>query len=80
METVDIALLLGAVLLSLASRAAMKRFVTRRLGKGSMALLEIDFWKATRGEALMRSLLFVELLSWVATLVLVASLASQVLQ
>jgi hypothetical protein len=80
METVDIALLLAAVLLSLASRAAMKRFVTRRLGKGSFALLEMDFWKATRGEALTRGLLFVELLSWVATLILIANLAAQALQ
>lgn len=80
MEPVDLALLLASVILALVSRAAMKRFVARRLGKSSDALLEIDFWKATSGEALTRCLVFVELLSWAATILLVTTLASRVLQ
>ena len=79
MATIDIFLLFGAVLLSLGARFAMKRFATRKLGKGSNALLEMDFWNATRGEGLTRCLLFVELLSWGATIVLVTNLATQVL-
>jgi hypothetical protein len=80
MDAVDIALLLTAALLALASRAVMKRFVTRRMGRSYDALLEIDFWKATAGEALTRSLVFVELLAWAATILLVATLASRALQ
>jgi len=80
MEPVDIALLFAAVAFAILSRSAMKRFVARRLGKSSDALLEIDFWKATSGEALTRGLLFVEVLSWAATVLLVATLASRVLQ
>ena len=80
MEIIDIAFLFASVILALVSRIVMKRFVTRRFGKSSDALLEIDFWKATSGEALTRCLLFVELLSWAATVLLVAMLAVQVLQ
>lgn len=54
----------------------MKRLVARRLGKASDALLEIDFWRATSGEALTRCLLFVELLSWAAILLLVVTLVT----
>jgi hypothetical protein len=80
MEPVDIALLFAAVIFALASRAAMKRFVARRLGKASDALLEIDFWRATSGEALTRSLLLVELASWAAIVLLVVILATRALQ
>ena len=80
MEPVDIALLLVAVIFALVSRTAMKRFVARRMGKASDALLEIDFWRATSGEALTRSLLIVELASWAATVLLVVTLATRTLQ
>jgi hypothetical protein len=80
MDPVDIALLLASVVLALVSRARMKRVVARRLGKSSAALLEIDFWKASSGEGLTRCLVFVELLSWAATVLLVATLAERALQ
>jgi hypothetical protein len=80
MEPIDVALLFASVALALATRAAMKRFLAHRLGKANGALLEIDFWKASSGEALTRGLLFVELLSWAATILLVATLASRQLQ
>ncbi len=79
MGFVDIGLLVAVVLLSLLTREAMKRIARRKLGKGSYALLELDFWRATTGEGLTRCLLFVELLSWAATAFLVASLAGQAL-
>ncbi len=81
METVAVVLLFAAVLLALASRAAMKRFVARRLGAAANdALLEIDFWKASSGKPFTRCLLFVELLSWAAVAFLVARLAVPVIQ
>jgi hypothetical protein len=80
MEPLDIALLFSAVVFALASRAAMKRFVVRRLGKANESLLEIDFWKASSGEGLTRCLLFIELLSWGATILLLAMLAARALQ
>jgi hypothetical protein len=80
MQTIDIALLFASVILALILRMVMKRFVSRRFGRSNSALLEIDFWKATQGEALTRCLLFVELLSWAATALLVATLAVQALQ
>jgi hypothetical protein len=80
MEPLDIALLVAAVLLAILSRAVMKRFVSRRLGKSSDALLEIDFWRAASGDGLTRGLLFVELLSWAATVLLIVMLASRVLR
>jgi hypothetical protein len=80
MEFIDIALLFASAIFALAARTAMKRFVTRRLGRASDALLEIDFWRASSGEALTRCLLFVEILSWAATILLVAMLAESVLQ
>ncbi|MGA2544946.1 MAG: hypothetical protein ABSF43_00205 [Rectinemataceae bacterium] len=80
METIDIAFLFASVILALISRMVMKRFVSRRLGRSNAALLEIDFWKATSGETLTRCLLFVELLSWATTALLVATLAVQALQ
>ncbi len=80
MEPVDIALLFAAVIFALASRAAMKRLVVRRLGKASDALLEIDFWRATSGEALTRSVLLVELASWAAIVLLVVILSTRALQ
>jgi hypothetical protein len=80
MKPIDIALLFASVALALATRAIMRRFVARRLGKANDALLEIDFWKASSGEALMRCLLFVELLCWAATILLVAMLAGLALQ
>jgi hypothetical protein len=76
MDPVDIVLLFASVVFALISRAAMKRLVARRLGKASDALLEIDFWRATSGEALTRCLLFVELLSWAAILLLVVTLVT----
>ena len=80
MDPLDVALLFAAVAFALASRAAMKRFVTRRLGKANVSLLEIDFWRAASGEGLTRCLLFVELLSWGATILLLAMFAARALQ
>jgi hypothetical protein len=80
MQFLDFALVLAAVVFALASRAAMKRHVARRFGKASDSLLELDFWKATSGEGLTRCLLFVELLSWGATILLIAMLAARALQ
>ena len=80
MEPLDIALLFAAVLLAIISRAVMKRFVSRRLGRSSDALLEIDYWRAASGESLARGLLFVELFSWAATILLIVMLALRVLQ
>ena len=81
MATVAVVLLVADVFLSLVSRAVMKRFVARRLGAAaSDALLEIDFWKASSEKPVMRCLLFVELLSWVAVALLVARLAVPVIQ
>jgi len=72
--------LLGlSVLCSLGSRALMKRIAAARLGGVPDSLLEIDYFRATRGDPLGRSLLAVELLSWAATIVLTAALASRVL-
>jgi hypothetical protein len=79
MDPVDIVLLFLSAALALAVRSVMKRIVTRRLGKANDALLEIDFWKASSGEALTRCLVFVELLSWAATILLVATLAARAL-
>lgn len=80
MNPLDIALVIAAAAFAFASRRAMKRFVTRRLGKASDALLEIDFWRASSGEALTRCLLFIELLSWGATILLVAMIAAKIIQ
>jgi hypothetical protein len=79
MEPIDVALLFASVLLALVSRAMMKRLAVRRLGRANDALLEIDFWRATSGEALTRGLIFVELLAWLASVLLVAMLASKAL-
>jgi hypothetical protein len=79
MNSIDIILLSASGLSALASRAMMKRFAVRKFGRANEALLEIDFWKATSGEALTRGILFVELLSWIACILLVAMLASKAL-
>jgi hypothetical protein len=79
MNPVDIVLLFASVVLALLSRAMMKRFAFRKYGRANDALLEIDFWKATSGEALTRGILFVELLSWAACILLVAMLAGKAL-
>jgi hypothetical protein len=79
MNPLDIVLLFAAGLLALLSRAMMKRFALRRYGRANDALLEIDFWKATTGETLTRGILFVELFSWIACILLVAMLASKAL-
>ena len=79
MDPVDIVLLFVSAALALAVRSAMKRVVARRLGKANDALLEIDFWKASSGEVLTRCLVFVEVLSWAATILLVAMLAARAL-
>jgi hypothetical protein len=79
MNPIDIVLLFAAGFLALASRAMMKRLAIRKYGRANEALLEIDFWKATSGEALTRGILFVELLSWVACILLVAMLAGKAL-
>jgi hypothetical protein len=79
MDPIDVALLFASALLALLSRSMMKRLALRRLGRANDALLEIDFWKATSGEALTRGLVFVELLSWLACVLLVAMLASKAL-
>jgi len=79
MNPIDIVLLFAAAVLALISRAMMKRFALRRYGRANDALLEIDFWKATSGEALTRGILFVELLSWAACILLVAMLADKTL-
>jgi hypothetical protein len=84
MNALDVILLFASAILALASRRAMKRYVERRLGKASDALLEIDFWRAASGRSLKlrlwRCFVFVELLSWAATALLVATLAMAVLQ
>ena len=79
MNPIDIVLLFAAAVLALISRAMMKRFALRRYGRANDALLEIDFWKATSGEALTRGILFVELLSWAACILLVAMLEDKTL-
>jgi hypothetical protein len=79
MNPIDIVLLFAAGLLALASRAMMKRCALRRFGRANLALLEVDFWRATSGEALTRGILVVELLSWVACILLVAMLAGKAL-
>ncbi len=79
MDPTDIGLLFLSVILALISRSMMKRYLSRKTGKVVVQLLEIDFWKATSGDILARCLLLVELLSWAATVVLVAILASLVL-
>jgi len=79
MDPIDVALLFASACLALLVRAMMKRLALRKLGRANDALLEIDFWKATSGEALSRGLVFVELLSWLACLLLVATLASAAL-
>ncbi len=79
MEPIDIFLLFAAACLALLTRAMMKRQALRKLGRANDALLEIDFWKATSGEALTRGLLFVEILSWLACILLVAMLAGAAL-
>jgi hypothetical protein len=60
-------------------RATMKRLALRKLGRANYALLEIDFWRATSGEALSRGLVFVELLAWLACILLAATLAGAAL-
>ena len=81
MEILAVVLLFAVVLIALASRAVMKRFVRRRLGAAaSDALLEIDFWKASSGKPFTRCLLFIELFSWAVVAFLVARLAIPVLQ
>jgi hypothetical protein len=77
MDPLDIVLLFAAAILALFSRATMKRLALRRFGRANEALLEVDFWRATSGEALTRGILFVELLSWLACILLVAALASK---
>jgi|GEM_PF-2853258 len=75
MNPIDVALLAASAVLALASRAMMKRTVLRRLGMVNAPLLELDFWRAARGEPLSRALLFVEILSWLACALLAAVLA-----
>lgn len=75
MNPIDIALLFVSVLVALISRATMKRILVRRLGKANTALLEVDFWKASSGEVLGRSLVVMEVASWAAIILLVAMLA-----
>jgi hypothetical protein len=79
MDPIDIVLLFASAFLALFSRARMKRFALRRLGRANDSLLEIDFWRATSGETLTRGILFVELLSWLACALLVAMLAGKAL-
>jgi hypothetical protein len=79
MDPVDIVLLFVSVALALLSRGMMKRLTLRRLGRANGPLLEVDYWRATSGEALPRGLLLVELASWVAILLLVAQISSRVL-
>jgi hypothetical protein len=80
MNLIDIALLFASVLVALATRSTMKRFLVRRVGRANAALLEIDFWKASSGEALVRGIVLVELASWVAIVLLVLQLAILVLK
>jgi hypothetical protein len=75
----DIFLLFASVALALVSRTMMKRRTLRRLGRVNGPLLEIDFWRATPGEALSRCLLLVEFVSWIAIVLLVALLAARAL-
>jgi hypothetical protein len=79
MDPLDIVLLFATVLLALLSRAIMRRLALRRFGRANDALLEIDFWRATSGEALTRGILFVELFSWIGCILLIAMLASKAL-
>ena len=80
MEPIDVVLLFASVCLALLSRSMMKRLALRKFGRVNDALLELDFWRASSGAALTRSLVFVELLSWLACALLVAMLASVVLR
>jgi hypothetical protein len=79
MDPIDVALLFASACLALLVRAMMKRLALRKLGRANDALLEIDFWRATSGEALTRGLVFVELLAWLACILLVAMLAGAAL-
>jgi hypothetical protein len=79
MNLIDIILLFAAALVALLSRSSMKRFLVRRVGKANTALLEIDFWKASSGEFLVRGIVLVELASWAAMILLVLQLAILVL-
>jgi hypothetical protein len=79
MEPIDLVLLLASVVLALLSRSMMKRSTIRKMGRSNDALLEIDFWRATRGEPLARGLLAVEIASWLACLLLAATLAAKAL-
>jgi hypothetical protein len=75
MKLIDIALLFASVIAALISRSSMKRILARRMGRANTSLLEVDFWKATSGEALGRSLVVIEVASWAAIILLVAMLA-----
>jgi hypothetical protein len=76
MEAIDLVLLCISVVIALVARSRMKFFVRRKMGASNDALLEIDYWRVSSGEALTRSLVFVELGAWASTLVLVAILAA----
>jgi hypothetical protein len=80
MDLIDVTLLFASACLALFSRSMMRRLALRKLGRANEALLEIDFWKASSGEALSRGLVFVELLSWLACILLVAMLAGAALR
>ena len=75
MNPIDIILLFASILVALVSRSSMKRFLVRRVGKSNAALLEIDFWKASSGEFLVRGIVLVELASWAAIVLLILQLA-----
>ncbi len=80
MNLLDVGLAFAAALFALASRRAMKRYVIRRLGRASDSLLEVDFWRASSGESLTRCLLLIEVLSWGATVLLVATIGVRAIQ
>jgi hypothetical protein len=80
MDPIDVILLFAAAGLAFVSRRMMKRLASRRFGRANYALLEVDFWRASSGEGLARGLIFVELLSWLACLLLVAMLATGALR
>ncbi len=79
MEITYFALALGAAILGLASRAAMKRYLKRETGRAGAYLLEADFWKATSDRPSARALLAAEIASWAATVLSVLAAASGIL-
>lgn len=75
MNFLDIGLLVLSVVVALVSRAMMKRYLVRQTGRANLSILELDSWRAGSGEVLGRSLVLLEIASWIAIILLVFMLA-----